>query len=104
MAQPLVKISWFFLGTYGLVNILNVTRTSLENVTKLPSLFEDDLSQSNETALDCQNQPNITRIGPQVTNLSEIPAKEIIIVFIMLGLWLYSIVLTRKAWYRLLKE
>ena len=43
-------------------------------------------------------------IGPEPTNLSEIPAKEIIIVVLMLSLWLYSIHATRKAWHRLLKE
>ena len=43
-------------------------------------------------------------VGPAPTNLSEIPAKEIIIVVLMLSLWLYSIHATRKAWHRLLKE
>ena len=38
------------------------------------------------------------------TDFSEIPAKEIIIVILMLSLWVYSIILTRRAWYQFLKE
>jgi len=34
------------------------------------------------------------------TNMAEIPVKEIIIVIGMLGLWFYSILLGRKAWYK----
>ncbi len=52
--------------------------------------------------VDCVNSTIIA--APEPTDLSEIPAKEIIIVILMLSLWLYSIVLTRKAWYRILKE
>lgn len=68
--------------------------------------FLDDGGLSiNETFVDCtMGQSNATHIGPKVTNLSEIPAKEIFIVIMMLGLWVYSIILTRKAWYRILKE
>ena len=38
------------------------------------------------------------------TNFGDIPAKEIIIVVLMLSLWIYSIVLTRRAWAHFLKE
>ena len=38
------------------------------------------------------------------TNFGDIPAKEIIIVLLMLSLWIYSIVLTRRAWAHFLKE
>ena len=43
-------------------------------------------------------------VGPLPTNLSDIPAKEVIIVLLMLSLWLYAIHMTRRAWQRLLKE
>ena len=43
-------------------------------------------------------------VAPVPTNLSEIPAKEVIIVMLMLSLWFYSIYMTRKAYHRLLKE
>ena len=43
-------------------------------------------------------------VAPSPTNLSEIPAKEVIIVVLMLSLWIYSIHMTRRAWHRLLKE
>ncbi len=36
--------------------------------------------------------------------LFDIPPKEVIIVVAMLGLWIYSIVITRRAWYRILKQ
>ena len=44
--------------------------------------------------------PSLAPIG--ITNLSEIPAKEVIIVMLMLSL--YAIHMTRRAWQRLLKE
>ena len=44
------------------------------------------------------------KLGIEPTDFSAIPTKEIIIVILMLLLWVYSIILTRKAWYRLLKE
>jgi len=85
----------------------------------LPSLLNDSFSgiendelllgsASNGSFLDCTNHlqsDNITHHHlHKATNFSEIPVKEIIIVLGMLGLWFYSIVLTRKAWYRILKE
>ena len=55
--------------------------------------------------LDCTNHSeNMTVVVMKPTNLAEIPVKEVIIIIGMLGLWFYSILLTRKAWYRLLKE
>ena len=44
------------------------------------------------------------KLGIEPTDFSAIPTKEIIIVVLMLMLWIYSIMQTRKAWYRLLKE
>jgi hypothetical protein len=40
---------------------------------------------------------------PNPTDLGEIPAKEIIIVIMMLSLWLYSIVATWQLWHKILK-
>ena len=54
--------------------------------------------------LDCITHPGNMTVVHKPTNLAEIPVKEILIVLGMLGLWFYSIVLTRKAWYRILKE
>ena len=105
--------------------ILNATAKSVTNTTLATTLLEDDLDSSsgtnnssglaeaieaaeasNETFVDCGGTilGNSTYIGPKATNLSDIPAKEIFIVIMMLGLWVYSIILTRKAWYRILKE
>lgn len=110
-------------GTYGLVAVLNATAEEISSnaTTTLATLLEglegdpegsgdeggllDDGLSINETFVDCTMvQSNATHIGPKATNLSEIPAKEIFIVVMMLGLWVYSIILTRKAWYRILKE
>ena len=112
----------FIAGTYGLVAILNATAKEISTnaSTTLATLLEQDQELEgsgaddgldggglsiNETFVDCTMvQSNATHIGPKVTNLSDIPAKEIFIVIMMLGLWVYSIILTRKAWYRILKE
>lgn len=110
----------FIAGTYGLVAILNGTAKEISTnaTTTLATLLDQDSEGSgddgflddgglsiNETFVDCtMGQSNATHIGPKVTNLSDIPAKEIFIVIMMLGLWVYSIILTRKAWYRILKE
>jgi len=44
------------------------------------------------------------KLGLEPVDFSAIPTKEIVIVIMMLALWLFSILQTRKAWYRLLKE
>lgn len=89
---------------------------TLYPTSALPSLLNDSfniendelLFPSNDSLLDgCADHlhiGNMTHHLHKATNLSEIPVKEIIIVLGMLGLWFYSIVLTRKAWYRILKE
>ena len=101
--------------------ILNATAKEISNTTLATTLLEDDSDSSggtnssltaiedteavNETFVDCGTVlGNSSYIGPKATNLSDIPAKEIFIVIMMLGLWVYSIILTRKAWYRILKE
>ena len=52
----------------------------------------------------CVNETNQSLPPIGITNLSEIPAKEVIIVVLMLSLWIYAIHMTRRAWQRLLKE
>ena len=99
--------------------ILNATAEEISTNTTLAALLEDDEASVtgsetgnssdlavNETFVDCTTVLGNTTgpYGTKVTNLSEIPAKEIFIVIMMLGLWVYSIILTRKAWYRILKE
>ena len=80
------------------------------SVTTLSPLGDENSDTKNETLVDCSmtvannSSTSDVVVGPKVTNLEEIPAKEIIIVILMLGLWLYSIVLTRKAWVKILKE
>ncbi|TRY70749.1 hypothetical protein TCAL_07346 [Tigriopus californicus] len=103
------------LGTYGEVVSINTTdeiplasnftlESILTNMTQL-TLFGDKQGASdnfgNPEANPCFNS-TLVKLAP--TNLSDIPPKEVIIVILMLLLWLYSILLTRKAWYRLLKE
>lgn len=84
--------------------------TTMAPPQSLPSLLNDSfniendelLFPSNDSLLDgCADHlhiGNMTHHLHKATNLSEIPVKEIIIVLGMLGLWFYSIVLTRKAW------
>ena len=72
------------------MDVLNGTATDGE---------DNDLDSS--SAADCDPT---TLLDAEPTKLGDIPAKEIIIVVLMLALWIYSIVLTRKAWYRILKE
>lgn len=82
------------------------TNSNILNDTTESTSFT--VSPLNHTTL--YNRPTICvngtmiPVGPAPTNLSEIPAKEIIIVVLMLSLWLYSIHATRRAWHRLLKE
>jgi len=90
--------------------------TTMAPPQSLPSLLNDSFNITNDELLFPSNDSlldgcadhlhigNITHHLHKATNLSEIPVKEIIIVLGMLGLWFYSIVLTRKAWYRILKE
>lgn len=119
-----------FSGTYGLVAVLNASISKGSEtetlVTTLAPLLSDvsgsgdsdssdeflDTASTNDTFVDCSrfsgtvspNSGNMTTNVHSATNLSDIPAKEIVIVMLMLALWLYSIALTRKAWYRILKE
>ena len=81
-------MSALFSGTYGSVDVMNDTES--EN---------DTLLTFNCSTSDVDFQPSTNP-----TNLADIPAKEIIIVILMLSLWIYSIVLTRRAWYQFLKE
>ena len=87
---PLCIYTYFisFSGTYGSVDVTNDTES--EN---------DALLSYNCSTNDIDFQPSTNP-----TNLADIPAKEIIIVILMLSLWIYSIVLTRRAWYQFLKE
>ena len=89
-----------FAGRYGAVAVLNATSQEFKS-TLAPFLnaseIEENPTKNNTNFIDCFP-------STQGTNLAEIPAKEIIIVVLMLGLWVYSIILTRKAWYRILKE
>lgn len=80
-------------------SLLNDSLSSTEN----DELFAA-ASSSNASLLDCITHPGNMTVVHKPTNLAEIPVKEILIVLGMLGLWFYSIVLTRKAWYRILKE
>ena len=50
--------------------------------------------------LDCTNHSGNMTVIHKPTNMVEISVKEVIIVIGMLGLWFYSILLGRKAWYK----
>ena len=58
-----------------------------------------NLNCNNDTTTKLEFRPSL-----KPTNFGDIPAKEIIIVLLMLSLWIYSIVLTRRAWAHFLKE
>ena len=87
-------------------NVTTLATTLLEDVDEANNGTNSNEMSINETFVDCNTGVlgNTSYIGPKATNLSDIPAKEIFIVIMMLGLWVYSIILTRKAWYRILKE
>ncbi len=65
----------------------------------LTSLLND--TSLNSTGLD-PGGGGVDPAGASV--LFDIPPKEIVIVVAMLGLWIYSIIITRRAWYRILKQ
>ena len=92
----------------GVIKDLETTLGPLPSLLNDSFSIENDELLSNGSFLDCTNHlqtGNMTHHHlHKATNFSEIPVKEIIIVLGMLGLWFYSIVLTRKAWYRILKE
>ena len=71
-------------------------------MTTLSPLGDENSDTKNETLVDCSltvannsfSSDVVVRL--KVTNFEEIPTKEIIIVILMLGLWLYSIVCTNE--------
>ena len=69
------------------------------NIVNDTDITENDISVNCTTSTT--NQQDFQQNS---TNLADIPAKEIIIVMLMLSLWMYSIILTRRAWYQFLKE
>jgi len=87
--------------TSPLPSLLNDSLSSIENDE---SMFAPLVNSSNASLIDCTSPSGNMTVVHKPTNLAEIPVKEIIIVLGMLGLWFYSILLTRKAWYRILKE
>ena len=91
-----------FSGTFGVVEV--VKNASLTTLSPIVGDYDENQSGNDTFVNNCTLQGNSTQVERKPTNLGEIPAKEIIIVFLMLGLWVYSILLTRKAWYRILKE
>ena len=98
---------YIFPGTFGEVAVINGSVTfdpGLNSTSQWaidPSLAPPNAADLAGSGSDCANG---TRTDIEPTILSEIPAKEIIIVCLMLALWIYSILLTKKAWYRILKE
>ena len=121
-------VEWIvFPDTYGEADI--VSNTTDAETTSVTSLLVSILVNSNVTA-DPTEASNSTstwdtagvttttslpiqttcingtsyKLGIEPTDFSAIPTKEIIIVIFMLLLWFYSLMLTRKAWYKLLKE
>ena len=85
----------FFSGTYGSVSLVNDTEV-------IPASSAGNCSS--QTDFGGSEDEDFFRPSLAPTDFSEIPAKEIIIVILMLGLWVYSIILTRRAWYQFLKE
>ena len=85
----------FFSGTYGSVSLVNDTEV-------IPASSAGNCSS--QTDFGGNEDEDFFRPSLAPTDFSEIPAKEIIIVILMLSLWVYSIILTRRAWYQFLKE
>ena len=94
-----ISLEFFSIsGTYGSVNIVNDTiEVDGNTIDDDETLF--NLNCSSGTATKLEFRPSL-----KPTNFGDIPAKEIIIVVLMLSLWIYSIVLTRRAWAHFLKE
>ena len=95
-----ITISFSISGTYGSVNIVNDT-IEVDGDTTIDDYDETlfNLNCNNDTTTKLEFRPSL-----KPTNFGDIPAKEIIIVLLMLSLWIYSIVLTRRAWAHFLKE
>ena len=76
------------------VNITMV-HNSTEMVTEFP------------THLEMSKYKNITGeviVGLSTRDFPDVTIKEVIIVTIMLGMWLYSILLTKRAWKQFLRD
>ena len=84
----------------AVANQLNVT----ENSSASSVVIENKNITSYVVPTACVNETAVKLPPVGITNLSEIPAKEIIIVLLMLSLWVYAVHMTRKAYERLLKE
>ncbi|XP_023325855.1 uncharacterized protein LOC111699413 [Eurytemora carolleeae] len=75
-------------------------------VSSTPSLYQlpplEEGAQTNFSLLRilCNN----TCTSAPIDQNQYFSVKEVLILMFMIGLWIYSILLTRKAWYRLLKE
>ena len=87
------------------------TEIITKNLTVTKSANNSYLGMENENITTSYIVPTVCVNGTDqpsapigITNLSEIPAKEVIIVVLMLSLWIYAIHMTRRAWQRLLKE
>ena len=81
----------------------NFTVTKSANISYL-GMENENITTSYIVPTVCVNGTDQSSAPIGITNLSEIPAKEVIIVVLMLSLWIYAIHMTRRAWQRLLKE
>ena len=81
----------------------NFTVTKSANISYL-GMENENITTSYIVPTVCVNGTDQPSAPIGITNLSEIPAKEVIIVVLMLSLWIYAIHMTRRAWQRLLKE
>ena len=82
------------------MNIVNDTvEIDGDTIDDDDTLFNLNCSSSGDATTKLEFRPSL-----KPTNFGDIPAKEIIIVVLMLSLWIYSIVLTRRAWAHFLKE
>ena len=81
----------------------NFTVTKSANISYL-GMENENITTSYIVPTVCVNGTAQSSAPIGITNLSEIPAKEVIIVVLMLSLWMYAIHMTRRAWQRLLKE
>ena len=95
------------LTSSPLLNVLvNGTVSLLSNSSSFGELSNDgnftELANYTTPTADvvCVNRTLV----PNPTDIGDIPAKEVIIVLLMLSLWFYSIILTWSNWNKILKE
>ena len=88
------------------MSILTLTENFFSIIlTRIDPLFvQYGISETGNATSNCLNSTGLVSDKSSVDSLLEIPIKEVIIVTMMLSLWIYSIVLTKRAWKQFLRD